>query len=102
MISCLTCLIMNYMILRLSLGLVKRGIKTLDHFLEYLNRAIEQLSGMNTNGDPLLEDNIKYLERIRDKNIDRKDVDVVMKEIARRKDMLEDYERAIRGKRDRM
>ena len=52
MLSCLTCLIMNYIILRLSLGLVKRGVKTLDYFLEYLNRAIEQLSGMNTNEDP--------------------------------------------------
>ena len=95
-LNCLSALSINYIKLRLSLGLVNMKAKPFDYFLDDLNQTIKKLTKMNTCGDLFLEDNIEYLEKIR--NMDRNDSKLIEKEIARRKDSLEDYEYFVQKK----
>ena len=95
-LHCLSVLSMNYIKLRLSLRLVNMKAKPFDYFLDDLDQTIEELTKMNTYGDLYLEDNIKYLEKIR--NMDRNDSKLIEKEIAKRKDSLKDYEHFVQKK----
>jgi hypothetical protein len=97
-LSAVSQFVSNYILLRLSLSLVKRKLKTLNYFLDVLDKSGASLSKIDINNDLFLEENIDYLKNL--KNLEREEIPILIKEIERRKDSLEDYEKYLRKKYD--
>jgi hypothetical protein len=95
-LSAVSQVVSNYILLRLSLSLVKRKLKTLDYFLDVLDKSVVSLSKIDINNDLFLEENIGYLKSL--KNLEREEIPILIEEIERRKNSLEDYEKYIRKK----
>jgi hypothetical protein len=97
-LSAVSQFVSNYILLRLSLSLVKRKLKTLNYFLGVLDKSGASLSKIDINNDLFLEENIDYLKNL--KNLEREEIPILIREIERRKDSLEDYEKYLRKKYD--